>query len=217
MISHMQDTATSPMPTSPQTPQQPQTGVPNPQATPAQPTAQTVRPMNFTSTANATAATKTTSNSAPSSKGTMKNTPLFIVLCVAVILAGAGTGLGLNKLNAKSTGETFQGQEIQQVATDSNAIKNGQVFGSANESDFKDSAEGYLEAGGLEGEGSHRLLRAGGVTQTVYLTSSVTDMSKFEGMCVKVWGETFKAQKAGWLMDVGRVKINETKCQAPTE
>jgi hypothetical protein len=34
-------------------------------------------------------------------------------------------------------------------------------------------------------------------------------------MNVKVWGETFKGQKAGWLMDVGRVKVMEVNAQPP--
>ena len=96
-------------------------------------------------------------------------------------------------------------------------VKNGDIFGSPDAETFKDSAQGYLEAGGLESEGSHKLLRPGGDSQTVYLTSSVTDLDKFLGMEVKIWGETFKAQQAGWLMDVGRVEIVNTQAQAPSE
>ena len=151
----------------------------------------------------------------PPQKGSMKSVrPMFIGLCLAVVIGGAATGMGLNKLNAKSSGLVSEdGTPIQQVATDN--IKNGDVFGSANEEDFKDSAEGYLEIGGLDGEGSHKLLRTGGPSQTVYLTSSVTDLDKFQGMEVKIWGETFKGQKAGWLMDVGRVKIINTNGTVP--
>jgi hypothetical protein len=142
---------------------------------------------------------------------------MFIVLCVLVLLGGSATGVGLSKLNAKEeaakNGES--GAPLQQVAT--GAVKNGDVFGSQEEKDFKDSAEGYLELGGLDGEGSHKLLRAGGISQTVYLTSSSTDLDKFEGMQVKVWGETFKGQKAGWLMDVGRVKVIEVNAQPPAD
>jgi hypothetical protein len=36
-------------------------------------------------------------------------------------------------------------------------------------------------------------------------------------MQVKVWGETFKGQKAGWLMDVGRVQVIDTEAEAPVE
>ena len=61
----------------------------------------------------------------------------------------------------------------------------------------------------VNGEGTHKLIRDGGPSQTVYLISSVIDMSEFVGKKVQVWGETIDAQKAGWLMDVGRVKILE--------
>ena len=39
----------------------------------------------------------------------------------------------------------------------------------------------------------------------VALTSSVVDLSKYEGKKIKVHGETQKALKEGWLMDVGKV------------
>ena len=47
----------------------------------------------------------------------------------------------------------------------------------------------------------------GDASQNVYLTSSVIDLSKYTGKKVQVWGETFQGQKAGWLMDVGRIKL----------
>lgn len=144
------------------------------------------------------------------------NNKMFIILCLFVLLGGSATGVGLSKLKAKENGGGNAGESgtpLQQVATGN--INNGDVFGSQEEKDFKDSAEGYLEIGGLEGEGSHHLLRDGGPSQTVYLTSSSTDLDKFQGMQVKVWGETFKGQKAGWLMDVGRVKVMEVNAQPP--
>jgi len=150
-------------------------------------------------------------------KGTsmMQANKVFLGVGLAVVLAGLLTGLGLNKLVAKTNNNTFSGKITDVVAKDVKDIQNGQVFGSSDASTFKDSAEGYLEAGGLDGEGSHHLLRDGGSSQTVYLTSSVTDLSKFEGMNVKVWGETFKGLKAPWLMDVGRVQVVSVKGQKP--
>lgn len=142
------------------------------------------------------------------------NNKMFAILSVLVLLGGSATGIGLSQLNAKEKSNAGEsGTPLQQVAT--GVIKEGDVFGSPEEKDFKDSAEGYLEIGGIDGEGSHRLLRDGGPSQTVYLTSSSTDLDKFEGMKVKVWGETFKGQKAGWLMDVGRVKVMEVNAQPP--
>lgn len=78
---------------------------------------------------------------------------------------------------------------------------------------FKDFAEGTLKARPQPKdpseyvEGTHILAREGAVP--VALTSSVVDLSQFEGKKVKVFGETQKAFKEGWLMDVG--KIEEVK------
>lgn len=136
--------------------------------------------------------------------------PVVIAGCLIVLVAGSATGYGAYQLTAQSGSTDVESIEnIEQVAGSS--VKNGDVFGSANAETFKDSAEGILQAGGINGEGSHQLLREGGESQTVYLTSSVTDLDKLVGMKVKVWGETFKAQQAGWLMDVGRVQVQETK------
>jgi len=64
-----------------------------------------------------------------------------------------------------------------------------------------------IEKNGFDGEGTHKLLREGGESQTAYLTSSVLDLDLFVGHKVEIWGETFAAQKAGWLLDVGAVKV----------
>lgn len=139
--------------------------------------------------------------------------PVVIGVCVVVLVAGAATGLGAFQLSAKNTGSADNPQPMQQVA--GNSVSDGDVFGSPDADSFKDVAEGYLEMGGIGGEGSHKLLRPGGDSQTVYLTSSVTDLDKLAGMQVKVWGETFKGQEAGWLMDVGRVQVVDSNAQKP--
>lgn len=75
---------------------------------------------------------------------------------------------------------------------------------------FRDFAEGTLEKkptpkpGVTYSEGTHLLKRDKAVP--VALTSSVVDLSQFEGKKVKVFGETQKALKEGWLMDVGKVE-----------
>lgn len=91
--------------------------------------------------------------------------------------------------------------------TDVSKLPAGTVFGSDDEKVFRDSAEGVLKPGGINGEGAYHLERPGGESQNVYLTSSVIDLSKLEGRTVKVWGDTNAAQTAGWLMDVGRAQI----------
>ena len=79
--------------------------------------------------------------------------------------------------------------------------------GLADESTFKDTATGKLEEGGVNGEGTHHLTRDGGPSQNVYLTSTVIDLGAFVGKKVQVWGQTIGARKAGWLMDVGKIKV----------
>ena len=81
--------------------------------------------------------------------------------------------------------------------------------GIADESTFRDSAEGMLEEGGVNGEGTHHLEREGGASQNVYLTSTVIDLQSFVGKKVKVWGETISGKQAGWLMDVGKIKVTQ--------
>lgn len=145
-----------------------------------------------------------------------QNSFLSILAAVAVV-GGIATGFGAYQLQGSGNNATpgvKNSGSIQQVAEEG-AVANGDVFGVQDTSTFKDSAEGYLEIGGLDGEGSHKLLRPGGASQTVYLTSSVTDLDVFDGMEVKIWGETFKGQKAGWLMDVGRVEVVKTSGTAP--
>lgn len=71
---------------------------------------------------------------------------------------------------------------------------------------FRDCATGQLEKGGIEGEGTHHLIREGGPSQTAYLTSSVVDLDQFVGRMVQVCGQTIASQHAGWLMDVGIIK-----------
>lgn len=151
-------------------------------------------------------------NQKPMKKPSKKS---LLILVVIAIVAGVGSGYALNNSFGKNTSGMPATSEVKQVSDD--AIKDGAVFGSADADTFKDSAQGYLEAGGLDGEGSHKLLRIGGETQTVYLTSSVVDLDKLIGMEVKVAGETFKGQKAGWLMDVGRVEVIKVKGESPLE
>lgn len=75
---------------------------------------------------------------------------------------------------------------------------------------FRDFAEGVVKARPVSSnpseyvEGTHLLQREGAVP--VALTSSVVDLSQYEGKKVKVFGETHKALKEGWLMDVGKVE-----------
>lgn len=121
-----------------------------------------------------------------------------LAVLVIVVLLGVGTGFVVATL----TGGTTSTPGL----LGTNNLK-GKTFGSDDTQVFKDTAEGVMQEGGVDGEGEYHLEREGGESQNVYLTSSLVDLSQFVGVKVKVWGETQTAQKAGWLMDVGRVEV----------
>ncbi len=123
-----------------------------------------------------------------------------IVAFMFVAILGIGTGFILSKVSSAT------GKQIIPVGSIDPTLK-GKTFGSENLETFKDIAEGKLEEGGIEGEGQYHIVRPGGESQNVYLTSSLVDLSQFVGRKIKVWGQTQKAQTAGWLMDVGRVEV----------
>lgn len=119
---------------------------------------------------------------------------LLTVVAVSVIL---GTITGLILTNKAATGE-----EAGPGTTPKTAQQDVRTF--------KDFAEGVVKVKPQPKdpseyvEGTHILKRDGEVP--VALTSSVVDLSKYEGKKVKVFGETQKALKEGWLMDIGRVE-----------
>lgn len=127
----------------------------------------------------------------------------FIIVLVIVALLGVGTGYFLTR-----SGKTVSGSLTTTTSGDSQ-IEKGTIEGSDDLKTFKDTAEGVLKKGGIENEGQYHLVRPGGDSQNVYLTSSIVDLSKYVSRKVKVWGQTQTAQKAGWLMDVGRVEVLE--------
>jgi len=122
--------------------------------------------------------------------------PVVLVLSVVtIILGGVGGFMIVKKTPTKTTSEKGA------------AIQTSTSAGVVDKKTFKDSAEGMLKEGGIEGEGNFHIERPGGTSQNAYLTSSTVDLSKYVGKKVKVWGQTFQGQKAGWLMDVGLVEI----------
>lgn len=120
------------------------------------------------------------------------------LVIVAVILAGALSGSFLAGKGGKAPREKAAAPGAQVTEKE---------VGIEDPETFRDTAEGVLEEGGIDGEGTHHLVREGGPSQNVYLTSSIVDLDGFVGRKVQVWGETFAGQKAGWLMDVGRLKV----------
>ncbi|MFH1970913.1 MAG: hypothetical protein ABIJ05_00815, partial [Patescibacteria group bacterium] len=139
----------------------------------------------------------------PVFKKDIKKNLLLIGGIVVLVLAGTVTVWFLSGKKTKF-GSPLEGSVVAPGA------KSGQQeAGIADEETFRDSAEGLLEEGGVNGEGTHHLTREGGISQTVYLTSTVIDLESFVGKKVTVWGETISAKKAGWLMDVGKIRVTE--------
>ena len=129
---------------------------------------------------------------------------LLGVIGIAIAL-GVGTGFLISRGGRIPTfpaGSSVKGSQNVDLVK-------GTVVGSSDTETFKDLVEGTLAEGGIDGEGQYHLVRVGGESQYVYLTSSIIDLSTLMGRKIKAWGQTQKAQKAGWLMDVGRVEILE--------
>ncbi len=124
-----------------------------------------------------------------------KNLALSGTIVVVVVLLGLGTGWFLSGRTGAS-GTAVPGSKTGTTEA-----------GVADTKTFRDSAEGTLVEGGIAGEGTHHLERSGGASQNVYLTSTVINLADFVGKKVQVWGETTSGKKAGWLMDVGKVKV----------
>lgn len=122
----------------------------------------------------------------------------WAVLVISLVL-GIGTGYFLGQPNSRVIKKAGKDEPPKSAQQDTKT--------------FRDFAQGTIEKkpepkkGEEYTEGTHFLKREGAVP--VALTSSVIDLSKYEGKKVKVFGETQKAIKEGWLMDVG--KVEETK------
>ncbi|PIS15445.1 hypothetical protein COT62_03620 [Candidatus Roizmanbacteria bacterium CG09_land_8_20_14_0_10_41_9] len=120
---------------------------------------------------------------------------VLLFLFVAII-AGGLIGFGASKL--KKTGG---------VTSKSTSTTSEKGVGIVDKKTFPDNAEGKLLEGGIDGEGNFHLVRPGGESQNVYLTSTTVDLSEYVGKKVRVSGQTFTGEKAGWLMDVGFVEV----------
>ncbi len=142
---------------------------------------------------------------APRRKGNSSNviTKSLIFTFAIVLVLGIGTGY----IASNVSGVGNKGPLSINEGDSSGEIKKGFTTGVENAKEFPDSAEGVLREGGIEGEGEFHLERPGGESQNVYMTSSAVDLSQFIGRKIKVWGQTQTAQKAGWLMDVGKVEV----------
>jgi hypothetical protein len=122
----------------------------------------------------------------------------LIALALVVVLLGVGTGYVLSGTNAKTGGPAPTSDVAEKPAGGDTAV---------NESVFSDTATGVLHEGGIEGEGTHYLDTGNGPEKYVYLLSTIMDLQSFVGKKIEVHGQTLGAESAGWLMDVGQVKI----------
>lgn len=134
---------------------------------------------------------------------TLKNNwPIVAGVIVGALILGIVSGFGGTLITSNNSSKSTSSNGDSEGSDDS--------IGSAGILDketFKDEAEGVLKEGGFEGEGSFHLERPGGIAQNVYMTSTTIDLSQFLKKKVRIWGQTFSAEKAGWLMDVGYIEV----------
>jgi len=128
---------------------------------------------------------------------------LLTGVIVGALLLGTLTGFGIQALTGGTGLSSNSKKNIETV--DKSGAKTS--AGIVDKEAFPDEVEGTLQEGGFEGEGSFHLERKGGKSQFVYLTSTTVDLTEFMGKKVKVNGQTFNAEKAGWLMDVGYIEV----------
>ncbi|OGK21241.1 hypothetical protein A3C23_01880 [Candidatus Roizmanbacteria bacterium RIFCSPHIGHO2_02_FULL_37_13b] len=128
----------------------------------------------------------------------------FLLLVLIFILGGL-TGFSGSLLTKKSK-STINTKNVEESTNESNQPVE-KTAGVSDKKNFKDSAEGILKEGGIDGEGFFHLERPGGPSQNVYLTSTTVDLSQYIDKKVKVKGETYSAEKAGWLMEVGFIEV----------
>lgn len=122
-----------------------------------------------------------------------------IIIFIFIILLGVSAGYFLSQTKSQKI--------ITTGSPSASQVTKGSVFGATDLSSFKDTATGVLQAGGIQNEGQYHLVRPGGDSQNVYLTSSVVDLNQFVGHKITVHGATQTAKVAGWLMDVGQVEV----------
>ena len=139
-------------------------------------------------------------------KFNLKEILLPVGIILAIVIAGGVTGYFLAN---RGQGSMMVATQSKQLIGGAETVQTSTEVGIKDEKAFKDTSQGKIVVNDNKDiiEGSHKLLRPGGPSQTAYLTSSVLDLNQFLGKCVQIWGETFAGQKAGWLMDVGRIKI----------
>lgn len=125
---------------------------------------------------------------------------IFVGIVVISVVFGGLTGFLLsrgNKVVGSGSNTTSTSQAPKAAQQDSKTFRDF-AEGTIQKRPASKNADEYVE-------GTHLLVRDKAVS--VAITSSVVDLSQYEGKKVKVFGETQKAIKEGWLMDVGKVEV----------
>jgi hypothetical protein len=120
----------------------------------------------------------------------------YVVGAFLVVLVGIGTAWLISNRMIKGTSIAAPGAKV--TSTEAGALDPKVKY---------DTATGVLQTGGIDNEGTFHLVRDGGPSKNVYLTSSVVDLGNFVDKKVQIWGETLASKHAGWLMDVAKVQV----------
>jgi hypothetical protein len=130
-------------------------------------------------------------------KSSFKKIWPFVAGALLIVIVGVGTAFLIStKMGKNTTSEAAPGAKVTSTSA-----------GMLDPSVKYDTATGTLQDGGLNGEGTYHLVRDGGASHYVYLTSSVVDLSVFINKNVQIWGQTEASKKVGWLMDVAKIQI----------
>ncbi|HEY5600712.1 MAG TPA: hypothetical protein VIK81_01345 [Patescibacteria group bacterium] len=124
---------------------------------------------------------------------------IVIILAIVAIVGGAAAGILLKGPSVSNTSN---------VADQAKTNSSGPPLPQQDEKTFRDKAEGTIEKNEVDdpyAQGTHKLIREGGESQSAHLVSSVVDLDQYVGKKVEVFGETNQSEEVGWLMDVGRV------------
>lgn len=139
----------------------------------------------------------TKSTQSTNNKSRLINVGIGLGVVVVAVMAGKFT----SSLMVKSS------TDLPNVSYTQTESSGGSKFGQKNAKLCPDQVAGVVRKGGVDGEGTHHLQRKGGESQNVYLTSSTIDLNEVVGKKVQVWGKTYSAQTAGWLMDACYLEI----------
>lgn len=128
-----------------------------------------------------------------------KNSLVILGVYIVLILFGVATGYLLASQKTSS----------DSLVVSKGVMQTDNVVGVQDASKYTDCPTGQLEKGGIDGEGTHHLVRPGGQSQTAYLMSSLIDLDEYTGKTVKICGQTMRALHAPWLMDVERLELQQ--------